>query len=165
MADADHQLLSEGCSEEEALANSLSTGNQDASDPALAGYPVPVGFTTSGSAGSLSVLFTAGADEPVTVGLVSDVTGLLPTLYSGGTLVTYAVTGGDTLTASANGHTIFTLVVNTDGSWTFTLSDQLDHVTGGDENYALRTSLTDTVGVSAIDFSGILTGTDGTAIS
>ena len=34
-----------------------------------------------------------------------------------------------TVTASAGGNTVFTFPLNGDGSWTFTLVDQLDHPT------------------------------------
>ena len=64
----------------------------------------------------------------------------LPTLFSKGEAVTYSLTDGttDTLTATAGGRTVFTLGVNADGSWTFDLDDQLDHVDNGanDENSA-----------------------------
>ena len=57
---------------------------------------------------------------------------------------------------------MFTLGVNADGSWTFDLDDQLDHVDDGanDENLLLRTSLNDAVGVPSIDFSSIVVATD-----
>ena len=57
---------------------------------------------------------------------------------------------------------MFTLVVNANGSWTFDLDDQLDHVDNGlnDENLLLRTSLNDLVGVPSIDFSSIVVATD-----
>ena len=57
---------------------------------------------------------------------------------------------------------MFTLKVNADGSWTFDLDDQLDHVDNGlnDENTQLRTTLNDAVGVPSIDFSSIVVVTD-----
>ena len=57
---------------------------------------------------------------------------------------------------------MFTLVVNANGTWTFDLDDQLDHVDNGlnDENLLLRTSLDDVVGVPSIDFSSIVVATD-----
>ena len=61
----------------------------------------------------------------------------LPTLFSQGVAVSYALsdtnadTLNDTLTATAGGRTVFTLKVNADGSWTFDLDDQLDHVDDG----------------------------------
>ena len=90
--------------------------------------------------GSLSGLFSVGADEPLTISLSTTTSGL-PTLLSQGEEVTYSVTDGassDTLTATAGGRTVFTLVVNADGSWTFDLDDQLDHVDDGTntENFA-----------------------------
>ncbi len=77
--------------------------------------------------GSVASLFSAGADSPLTFGLSSNTSGL-PSLTSNGVAVTYAVVG-DTLTASAGGNPVFTLVVNADGSYTFTLLDQIDHPT------------------------------------
>ena len=67
-----------------------------------------------------------------------------------------------TLTATAGGRTVFTLVVNADGSWTFDLDDQLDHVDDGanDENVALQLVCERRVGVTAIDFSSIVVATD-----
>ena len=48
--------------------------------------------------------------------------------------VSVAAVSGDTLTASAGTETVFTLQVTSAGNFTFTLVDQLDHATGGDEN-------------------------------
>ena len=77
------------------------------------------------------VTATDGADESgtLTFGLVTTAVAdtLLPTLFSKGDPVTYEVSG-DTLTATAGGRTVFTLTVNTDGTWDFDLDDQLDHV-------------------------------------
>ena len=106
---------------------------------------------------------TVGADEPPTTSL-SLANSTLPTLFSQGVAVTYWRTTArrDTLTATAGGRTVFTLVVNANGSWTFDLDDQLDHVDDGlnDENLLLRTSLNDVVGVPSIDFSSIVVATD-----
>src|SRR4029434_4166251 len=49
-----------------------------------------------------------------------------------------------TATADADGpdqRVVFTLTINSDGSWSFDLKDQLDHVDNGlnDEHFALRT--------------------------
>ena len=114
-----------------------------------------------------------GADEPLLTSL-SLAKSTLPTLFSQGEAVTYGVAVNDggtptdpsddihTLTATAGGRTVFTLVVNANGSWTFDLDDQLDHVDNGlnDENLLLRTSLNDLVGVPSIDFSSIVVATD-----
>ena len=82
--------------------------------------------------GSVATLFNSGADAPLSFSLSADTSGL-PALTSAGVAVTYAVVG-DTLTASAGGNTVFTFVLNADGSFTFTLVDQLDHAPGNDEN-------------------------------
>ena len=111
--------------------NDLSTGNKE-------GGETDAADETSGLAGSLSGLVTVGADEPATTSL-SLANSTLPTLFSQGVAVTYSLNGTtDTLTATAGGRTVFTLVVNADGSWTFDLDDQLDHVDNGlnDENFA-----------------------------
>src|SRR6185312_11888926 len=124
---------------------------------------------TSGGANSLSALFLAGADEPVVTGISTNTSGL-PHLFSKGEAVLYSVSGG-TLTAFVDGNangtfeatdrTVFTLTVNGNGSWSFDLEDQLDHVAGsGDAGFLLRTSLNDAVGVSSIDFSSVITATD-----
>ena len=55
---------------------------------------------------------------------------------------------------------MFTLHVSTDGTWTFDLDDQLDHVAGSGENFDLRTNAAGTTSVSSIDFSSLLTVTD-----
>ncbi|HUP93820.1 MAG TPA: hypothetical protein VM164_02850, partial [Burkholderiales bacterium] len=115
----------------------------------------------TGTTGSITNLFVAGADEPATTSLSLDATDLatLPQLLSQGVAVTYAVNGaGDTLTASAGGREVFTLKVNADGSWAFDLKDQLDHVAGGGENTALRTVGGGSVGT--IDFSEMVVVTD-----
>ncbi|OEB66504.1 RTX toxin [Vibrio parahaemolyticus] len=55
--------------------------------------------------------------------------------------------GSFTYTATANGNPVFTLVVNTDGSYNFTLEGPIDHVTGSDE-------LTLNFPIIATDFDG-----------
>lgn len=118
---------------------------------------------TSGEAGTITALFSAGADAPVTISL-SENTDSLPSLYSNGNAVSYDV-NGNVLTATAGGLTVFTLTVNADGSYEFDLQDQLDHVDDGTnrENMALRTSAPDeepVTSVDFIDFSSILIATD-----
>jgi T1SS-143 domain-containing protein len=120
----------------------------------------------SGTVGSLTALMSVGADEPPTISL-SSVTTSLPTLFSKGDAVTYAVTDSgdpdsllDTLTATAGGRTVFTLQVNPDGSWAFDLDDQLDHVAGDGENTALRTAADGSTSTASIDFSAIVQVTD-----
>ena len=115
---------------------------------------------TSGAAGSLNGLFKAGADAPLTFGVSLDTSGL-PTLYSHGIQLVYsvdAITNTLTATAGLGGTEVFTLQVNPDGSWTFDLDDQLDHVAGSGDS---GTALVSTGGpVPYIDFSSIVTATD-----
>src|SRR4029079_3496873 len=87
--------------------------------------------------------------------------GSLPHLYSHGIQLDYSVDPlTDTLTAKAGAITVFTLGVNPDGSWSFDLQDQLDHVAGNGENFALRTSADGSTSTPAIDFSSIVVATD-----
>ncbi|TOF58975.1 T1SS-143 repeat domain-containing protein, partial [Vibrio parahaemolyticus] len=55
--------------------------------------------------------------------------------------------GSFTYSATANGNPVFTLVVNTDGSYNFTLEGPIDHATGSDE-------LTLNFPIIATDFDG-----------
>ncbi|GEM_PF-1246485 len=132
------------------LTEDNSEGNKQAGD-------TNADDETDGEAGSLTALFSAGADAPVTISL-SENTDSLPSLYSNGNAVSYSVSG-NVLTATAGGMTVFTLTVNADGSYEFDLQDQLDHVDDGtdSENSALVTA---DGSVSGIDFSGILVATD-----
>ena len=68
---------------------------------------------------------------------------------------------GNVLTATAGVRTVFTLGVNADGSWTFDLDDQLDHVdASGDAGFNLITAADGSTSVPSIDFSSILVATD-----
>src|SRR6202022_3866539 len=73
-------------------------------------------------------------------------------LTSHGFAINAASIVGNTLTAlDANHDHVFTLTVNGDGSWTFTLLGPLDHPTGQAENSAT----VDLSGlVQAVDFDG-----------
>ena len=147
------------------LEDGLALGSGDLSDGNREGGETTADDEASGAAGSLTGLFSAGADQPLTVKLSTSTSGL-PTLFSKGDAVTYSVSGNVlTATADAGGadqRVVFTLTVNADGSWSFDLKDQLDHVDNGlnDENFALRTDAGGTTSVSAIDFSSIILGTD-----
>ena len=123
----------------------------------------------SGDAGSLGALFTSGADESLTFSLRTDVLSGLPNLYSKGDLLSYSVNGdGTVLTATAGSvgdgdlRTVFTLTVNSNGSWSFDLDDQLDHVDNdlNNENTLLRTNLAGTTSTGSIDFSQMIVATD-----
>jgi T1SS-143 domain-containing protein len=108
------------------------TVDEDGVPGGIAGGTDDVAGENTVANGSVAALFSSGADVPLSYSLLSDTSGL-PALTSGGVAVTYAVVG-DTLTASAGGGTVFTFVLNADGSYTFTLVDQLDHPAGNDEN-------------------------------
>ena len=135
-----------------AATGDLSTGNKEAGG-------TNADDETSGASGTLTGLFTAGADEPVTIGLKPTlVAGDMPALLSHGEAVTTYAVASNVLTASAGGRVVFTLTVATDGSWSFDLKDQLDHVLGGGENSALQ--LVGGGSIASIDFSKVLIGTD-----
>ncbi|MFL6756972.1 MAG: DUF5801 repeats-in-toxin domain-containing protein, partial [Sphingomicrobium sp.] len=117
--------------------------------------------------GSVTGLFLAGADGPLTYGLSSNTSGL-PSLTSHGVAVTYAV-AGDTLTASAGGTAVFTLVVHADGSYTFTLLDQLDHPTlngqpGDDTENDLSLALGSVVQATDVDGDPVTAPANGLVI-
>ncbi|NBX67212.1 MAG: type I secretion C-terminal target domain-containing protein [Proteobacteria bacterium] len=62
-------------------------------------------------------------------------------LKSGGVPVTVTLSGS-TYTGTANGVTIFTLVVNNNGTFTFTQFEQLDHANGSDPNDIITLNFT-----------------------
>ncbi|TXL73706.1 hypothetical protein FHP25_20065 [Vineibacter terrae] len=114
-------------------ASQTGTVDEDGVPGGIAGGVGDVAGEATVATGSVTPLFNSGADQPLTFSLSADTSGLAA-LTSGGVAVTYAVVG-NTLTASAGGSTVFTFSVNgSTGDWTFTLSDQLDHATGNDEN-------------------------------
>src|SRR5262249_3510054 len=118
------QATGSGAGGEDDLNNAQSVGNNEDGS---------VGKTVA--TGSVAGLVLPGADEPASFGLNTNTSGL-PTLTSGGVAVTYSVVGS-TLTASAGGHTVFTLQLNSNGTYTFTLQDQLDHPAGNGENHLI----------------------------
>ncbi|MFQ2069229.1 retention module-containing protein, partial [Aeromonas veronii] len=125
--------------------DALTSGNSEGADQSV---------SASGAAGILNSLVNFGADGAGSFGLGSDVISLVGQgLTSGGVALSYSVVG-NVLTASAGGVPVFTLTVGADGSYIFTLSGPLDHPTAdGDDGEQLT-------GVG-IDFSGVLTATDG----
>ena len=128
-------------------------------------------LTVSGDADSLSSLVNFGADGPGSFGLVDIGAGddaaaaaLLSLteqgLESGGQPLQFRM-DGDVLVGYVGGtgvgsYDVFSLDVNADGSWLFTLLGPIDHpAKNGDDGETLGSS-----GL-AIDFSGVLTATDG----
>ena len=110
-----------------------------------------------GAAGALHNAIAFGADGPGSVGLSSDPDALdaleAQNLTSGGEPLEYSVVG-NLLTATADGQPVFTLLVDPDGGYTFTLQGPLDHPLPGstDDDQLLG---------MPIDFSGLITATDG----
>jgi T1SS-143 domain-containing protein len=113
-----------GTVEEDDLNNAYSVGNNE---DGSSGKTV--------ATGSLTSLVKVGADENGTFTLDSNgITALQgQNLTSHGTTLTYSISG-DTLTAKAGAVTVFTLQIQSNGSYTFTLKDQLDHAAGNGEN-------------------------------
>ncbi|WP_421334622.1 DUF5801 repeats-in-toxin domain-containing protein [Aeromonas veronii] len=97
---------------------------------------------TTVATGSLTELLIGNG--PATFSLQSS-PAFLPTLTSDGVAVTYNVVG-NTLTAMAGAATIFTLVVQANGAYTFTLSGPLEHpLANGNDNEILTLNLTEAV--------------------
>ena len=121
----------------------------------------PQSTTLAGATGALDALVNFGADGRGSFSLDGSAAALdtlvSQGLTSGGVPLTYAVSAdGTTLTASAGGNPVFTLVVNPDGSFLFTLQGPLDHPRqDGDDSETLGdTGL-------RLDFSGLLIAIDG----
>ncbi|WP_417662524.1 retention module-containing protein [Pseudomonas sp.] len=111
---------------------------------------------TSGAPGTLNTLVNFGADGVGAFGLSNSGAAInsltAQGLTSGGAALSYSVTG-NTLTAVANGETIFTFVVGADGSYSFTLSGPVDHPDkDGNDDELLSFPL---------DLSALITATDG----
>jgi T1SS-143 domain-containing protein len=97
---------------------------------------------TTVASGSLTDLLVGNG--PATFGLHSS-PAFLPSLTSDGVAVTYNVVG-NTLTAMAGAATIFTLVLQANGAYTFTLTGPLDHpIANGNDNEILTLNLTEAV--------------------
>ncbi|UYB69377.1 retention module-containing protein [Aeromonas veronii] len=97
---------------------------------------------TTVATGSLTELLIG--NDPATFSLQSS-PAFLPPLTSDGVAVTYNVVG-NTLTAMAGAVTIFTLVVQANGAYTFMLSGPLDHpLVNGNDNETLTLNLTEAV--------------------
>ncbi|MDM5095573.1 DUF5801 repeats-in-toxin domain-containing protein, partial [Aeromonas rivipollensis] len=114
---------------------------------------LPSGITDSDSvtnsvSGTVAPLIV-GPDNSATISLNTNTSGVTPA-SSGGVALVYTVVG-DTLTATANGATVFTLLVGSNGSYQFNLVKSLDHPLGnGDDNELLT-----------LDFTSILKATGG----
>ena len=118
-------------------------------------------LTLSGGPGTLDALVNFGADGRGSFSLSGSAEALDSLialgLTSGGVALAYSVSAdGTTLIATAGGNPVFTLLVNPDGSYLFTLQGPLDHpeADGIDAETLGDNSL-------ALDFSGLLVATDG----
>jgi T1SS-143 domain-containing protein len=110
--------------------------------------------------GSLAPLVHFGADGPSAAGgftLVPQTDGDATSFVNGlhlsslGSAVDHATLSGNTLTATAHdGHNVFTLTVNGDGAWTFTLLAPLDDAHLGEDTITIDFSSQ----VKAVDFDG-----------
>ncbi|QSL92004.1 retention module-containing protein [Ectopseudomonas toyotomiensis] len=131
-------------------------------------------ISTAGGAGTLASLVAFGADGPGSFGLVENATvtsqlneqgltsGEKPLVYTASESV-----DGDgnllstTLTAAAaadvGGYKVFTLVINADGSFTFTLQGPIDHPQADGNDSELWSN----AGQIGIDFTHLLAITDG----
>ncbi|MCS3455633.1 T1SS-143 domain-containing protein, partial [Aeromonas sp. BIGb0405] len=122
----------EGYVDEDELPNGITDGDS-------------VTNIVSGSVAPLIV----GPDNSATISLGNNTSGVTPA-SSGGVALVYTVVG-DTLTATANGTTVFTLQVGSNGSYQFNLVKSLDHPLGnGDDNELLT-----------LDFTSILQASGG----
>ncbi|MDM5057690.1 retention module-containing protein, partial [Aeromonas rivipollensis] len=114
---------------------------------------LPSGITDSDSvtnsvSGTVAPLIV-GPDNSATISLNTNTSGVTAA-SSGGVALVYTVVG-DTLTATANGATVFTLQVGSNGSYQFNLVKSLNHPLGnGDDNELLT-----------LDFTSILKATGG----
>ncbi len=131
--------VSSGQVDEDALKGGIEGGTFDV-DGGL-------GTTGTSATGSVASLFSSGADAPLSYSIANDA-GLLPSLTSGGTAVSYSI-AGNTITATAGGSPIFTFTLDAaTGTWTFELQGPIDHAPGSFEND------------SSIDFGGLIVATD-----
>ncbi|UJW83980.1 DUF5801 repeats-in-toxin domain-containing protein [Devosia sp. SL43] len=151
--------------DEDGLNTALATGNPDGS-PLLPGEVVGTGLATyTGAAGSLNNLVSFGADgkgsfsvvttSPTNAGVTSLGANVL--VAGGGDTLYGYVDSGVAGYQDGSDRLVFTLKVNSDGSYTFTLNDQIDHptlnATNGDNAENLLNNL--------IDLSRFVQATDG----
>ncbi|WP_343349847.1 retention module-containing protein [Pseudomonas sediminis] len=143
-----------------------NVGNQEAGQTLV--------VSTAGGAGTLASLVAFGADGPGSFGLVDSATVASQLneqgLTSGDKPLVYTVSEcfdddgnllSTTLTAAAaadvGGYPVFTLVINADGSFTFTLQGPIDHPQADGNDSELWSS----AGQIGIDFTHLLAITDG----
>jgi len=124
--------------DEDDIKTKLSQGNYPDDGNADGSYTGNPAYATGGPAnvsGSVSHLVSFGADGG-TFSLSDNFKALeSQKLFSKGDALEYSLNeAGDTLIASAGGRMVFTLELEADGDYKFSLFDQLDHPKGGGEN-------------------------------
>ncbi|MDR7225439.1 VCBS repeat-containing protein, partial [Aminobacter aminovorans] len=155
--------------DEDGLGNSQSTGNADAGKTGeVTGTNLAV---ATGNAGALLSLVDFGQDGPhptTAFGLVTQTTpvdsgfnskgGDVVIVSDGTTLTGYVNIGGGAGFDAGTDRAVFTLVVGGDGSYVFTLIDQIDHpALSGEPGDDAENLLTD----SGIDLSSFVVAMDG----
>ncbi len=130
----------------EDVLTGLSTGNPES------GQSASTIITTS----QLAALISVGADEDATFSLNQGIDGTVANVQSKGSLVTFEVIDADTIQGQASGgRVVFEIVDNGDGTFTFTLKDQIDHLPlGSGAGDAEPTSLNIASLFVATDFDG-----------
>ncbi|MBI2754436.1 MAG: hypothetical protein HYX46_13155 [Betaproteobacteria bacterium] len=147
--------------DEDALTGQ-STGNADDSRPGeTAGTNSAV---ASGAAGALNALVSVGADGPASFSLKTqtpidsglDSKGASVMIVSDGTTLHGYVNNGGGAGFDEGDREVFTLTVGSDGSYTFTLKDQIDHPSLNDANG----DNTENLLATPLDLSGYVVATD-----
>ncbi|MET3898966.1 T1SS-143 domain-containing protein [Devosia sp. UYZn731] len=87
---------------------------------------------TSTTLSNVSLNVTWGSDGPNAQNLAFTTAAGDSGLTSNGQAVNYSITGTLLTAATADGREIFTVKLNSDGSYTFTLKDNIDHTLGSD---------------------------------
>ncbi|BCJ90239.1 hypothetical protein IZ6_09740 [Terrihabitans soli] len=154
--------------DEDDIVTPLSQGNDPEDGNADGSYTGDPATDSGGPAtveGSLAHLVKSGTDESLTFSFIGGAAANLENLglSSKGTELSYSVVGG-VLTAyadEATDRTVFTLTLNSDGTYKFELFDQVDHDApglGADQNFDLQDSIDGDV--DFIDFGEIIQATD-----
>ena len=154
--------------DEDDILTPLSTGtspNDGNADGSYTGSTLPNDTGPSNASGTLATLVNFGADGPAAGGGFSFTVNAAATLAalgltSKGADLSYSLSG-DTVTATAGGRTVFEFKLSGNGDFTFNLFDQLDHVTGGGQNTALKSATAQSGSIPSIDFGSIIQATDG----
>ncbi|MEI9412495.1 beta strand repeat-containing protein, partial [Mesorhizobium salmacidum] len=156
--------------DEDGLHNAQSVGNVDNPQPdgEVAGTNSAI---AAGAAGALNLLVDFGADGPNPTSAFGLVTQAAPSdsgidskgadvliVSDGTTLTGYVDIGGGAGYQAGTDRPVFTLTVGADGSYVFTLIDQIDHPT---LNGAVGDNTENTLANGGIDFSSFIIAKDG----